>query len=60
MVEKVNAAGGNATLTVYEHTGHDSWTKTYSDYKVFSWLLKHKNTYSKQNGSKFYGSKVYG
>jgi len=60
MVEKVNAAGGSAMLTIYENTGHDSWTETYSDYKVFSWLLKHKNTYTEQSGNRFNNSKVYG
>ena len=45
MVEKVNAAGGDAKLTIYENTGHDSWSETYSNYKVFRWLIEQKNTY---------------
>lgn len=47
MVEKVNVAGGNASLTIYENTGHDSWTATYSNYGVFEWLLKCVNNKTK-------------
>jgi len=41
MVEKVNAAGGNAKLTVYPENFHDAWTDTYTDPKVYCWLLEH-------------------
>lgn len=60
MVEKVNATGGNALLTVYKNTGHDSWTKTYSDYEVFEWLFKNKNTYFGKNKNKFDNTAKYG
>lgn len=60
MVDRVNALGGNASLTIYENTGHDAWSETYSDYKVFTWLLGHKNTYTEQNGNQFNNAKVYG
>lgn len=59
MVEKVNAAGGDAKLTIYENTGHDSWSETYSNYNVFRWLLEQKNTYVDDlrllNGADVYG-----
>lgn len=45
MVDAVNAAGGDARLTVYPRVGHDSWTKSYNNRKLYKWFLKHrKNT----------------
>lgn len=41
MVEKVNAAGGNAKLTIYSDNFHDAWTDTYTNPEVYSWLLEH-------------------
>ena len=41
MVEAVNRKGGNAKLTVYPDTKHDSWTATYQNPEVFAWLLSH-------------------
>lgn len=38
MVERINQAGGNATLTLYSGFSHDCWTKTYSDPEVVKWL----------------------
>ena len=60
MVDRVNALGGNASLTIYKNTGHDAWSETYSNYKVFTWLLGHKNTYTEQNRNQFDNAKVYG
>ena len=42
MVEAVNRSGGNAKLTVYPENDHDSWSDTYSNPAVFSWLLQHQ------------------
>ncbi len=42
MVDALKAAGGNVTFTIYEGVGHDSWTKTYDNPKLYEWLLKHK------------------
>ena len=39
MVEAVNAAGGDARLTVYPEAGHDSWTVTYVNPELYEWLL---------------------
>lgn len=42
MVDAVNAAGGNARLTVYPENMHNAWSDTYSNPEVFSWLLSHR------------------
>ena len=39
---RVNAAGGNARLTVYEGVAHPVWLNVYSDAEVFKWLSEHK------------------
>lgn len=41
MVNAVKQAGGNANLTVYPGVGHDSWTRTYNNDKLYEWLLSH-------------------
>jgi hypothetical protein len=41
MVEAVKRSGGDAKLTVYPDAGHDSWTETYDNPDVYSWLLLH-------------------
>jgi predicted peptidase len=42
MVEAIKNAGGQAKLTVYPDAGHDSWTATYENEKLYEWFLKHK------------------
>jgi predicted peptidase len=42
MVDAVNAAGGNAKLTVYPNAEHDSWTQTYDDPALYEWFLSHR------------------
>jgi predicted peptidase len=42
MVEAIKASGGNAKLTIYPEAGHDSWTETYNNQKLYDWFLKHK------------------
>lgn len=39
MVDAVNRAGGQAMLTVYPEAEHDCWTQTYSDDRLYQWLL---------------------
>ena len=39
MVDKTNAFGGNAKLTVYENTPHNAWEPTFNNIEVFNWLL---------------------
>lgn len=40
MVDAVNAAGGNARLTIYPENGHNAWSDTYSNPQVYQWLLE--------------------
>jgi predicted peptidase len=42
MVNAVNSVGGNAKLTVYPEAGHDSWTQTYDNPKLYDWFLEHR------------------
>jgi predicted peptidase len=42
MVNAVKARGGDAKLTVYPDAGHDSWTETYNNQKLYDWFLKHR------------------
>lgn len=43
MLKALRDAGAkDVELTVYPDAGHDSWTQTYEDPKVFEWLLKQK------------------
>ncbi|MBQ8407390.1 MAG: prolyl oligopeptidase family serine peptidase [Clostridia bacterium] len=42
MVDKTNAFGGNARLTVYENTDHNAWEPTFNNPEVFNWLLSNK------------------
>lgn len=39
MTEAVNRFGGNAKLTIYPGTGHNSWEQAYSDPETFRWLF---------------------
>lgn len=42
MVTAVQACGGDAQLTTYIGGGHDAWTKTYENQKLYDWFLQHK------------------
>ena len=41
MVHAIEAAKGNAKLTVYPGVDHDSYTRTYANPKLYEWFLKH-------------------
>ena len=41
MVDKLKACGGDVRLTVYPDAGHDSWTETYNNPELYTWLLSH-------------------
>ena len=43
MVNAVNRSGGKARLTSYEGVGHNSWGRTYSDPRIYAWLLGLEN-----------------
>jgi len=43
MVDALKKAGvEDVHLTVYPEAGHDSWTETYKNPKLYDWLLKHE------------------
>ena len=42
MVDAVRAAGGKPKFTVYPNARHDSWTKTYDNDELYTWLLKQR------------------
>jgi predicted peptidase len=41
MVDFINTFDGNAKLTVYPKAQHDSWTETYENPELYTWLLSH-------------------
>ena len=42
IVDAVKAEHGDIELTIYPDAGHDSWTETYNNPKVYEWLLSHR------------------
>jgi hypothetical protein len=38
-LEKNNA---EVKITIYPEAGHDSWTESYSNNDIYTWLLHHK------------------
>lgn len=42
MVDKINAAGGNARLTIYPDADHNAWTPTFQSRELWSWLFDQK------------------
>ena len=60
MVDAVNNAGGKARLTIYPEHGHDAWSDTYSNKKVYEWLFsnvksKNENFVDIYNNNKLFG-----
>lgn len=41
MVENMKKKGGDPKLTVYPEAAHDSWTETYNNPELYTWLLSH-------------------
>jgi predicted peptidase len=41
MISAVTGIAGEAKLTVYPNSDHDSWTETYDNPDLYTWLLKH-------------------
>lgn len=60
MVQAINTHGGNAKLTIYPNTAHDSWTATYQSREVFSWLFSNKKTSKKTSDDKFSNNSIFG
>lgn len=42
LVDILKECNGNIRYTEYPDAGHDSWTETYNNPKVYDWLLKQK------------------
>ncbi|MFL0267456.1 prolyl oligopeptidase family serine peptidase [Candidatus Clostridium radicumherbarum] len=42
IIDNLRAIGNNAKFTVYPDLGHDSWSLTYENPEVYSWLLNQK------------------
>ena len=42
MAKAIKTAGGQARLTIYEETGHDSWTKAFAEPDFLKWLFDRK------------------
>jgi predicted peptidase len=42
MEAALKAAGGTPQLTIYPDAGHDSWTESYNNEKLYEWLLEQK------------------
>jgi len=48
MVNAIRSRGGNVKLTVYPDAGHDSWTETYDNQKLYDWFLEHRKSQKKK------------
>ena len=42
MIDGIKAAGGSPRLTIYPELAHDSWSETYANPEVYTWLLSHQ------------------
>ena len=48
MVNAIRNRGGNAKFTIYPDAGHDSWTETYNNQKLYDWFLEHRKSQKKK------------
>ena len=60
MVNAINGKGGNAKLTLYPDTKHDSWTPTFQNREVFAWLFAQRNENAKALTDGFSDQQIYG
>lgn len=44
MVEAIRKEGAEVEFTVYPDAGHDSWTDTYNNPKLYEWFLSHRRS----------------
>jgi hypothetical protein len=44
MINALYAVDNDARFTVYPNAGHDSWTETYKNPKLYEWLLSHSKS----------------
>ena len=52
MADALYAAENNARLTIYPQAGHDSWTETYNNPKLYEWLLSHRKSLQTTDGTR--------
>jgi len=46
MVNELKNLGANVKFTIYQNTGHDSWTETYKNEELYKWFLSNsKNSF---------------
>ncbi|HEX2866369.1 MAG TPA: prolyl oligopeptidase family serine peptidase [Ignavibacteriales bacterium] len=45
LVSALKKCGGNIQFTVYPDAGHDSWTESYNNPKLYEWMLKQTNNH---------------
>ena len=44
LIKSIRREGGTPLLTTYKRRGHDAWTSTYENEKVWDWLLSQRRT----------------
>ncbi|MCE0484853.1 MAG: prolyl oligopeptidase family serine peptidase [Methylacidiphilales bacterium] len=44
MISALRKQGGNIRFTIYRNGGHDSWSKTYQNEKLYDWFLSHSRS----------------
>jgi predicted peptidase len=44
MVNELRRRSGNVTFTVYPEAEHDSWTETYNNPELYTWMLEQRRT----------------
>lgn len=42
MVDALRACGGSVRFSLYKNGGHDAWTPTYNDQRLYDWFLTHR------------------
>jgi predicted peptidase len=50
MADALRSAGGDVRFTIYPTAGHDSWTETYDNPRLYEWLLQHRRSEDDQTG----------
>lgn len=60
MVNKINACGGNARLTIYPDIAHAAWTPAYGCKELYDWFLTNENKNEKAIIDMYNDSKLFG
>lgn len=60
MVDAVNRAGGNATLTLLDNVQHNSWDYAYSSKDLFDWLLLQRKVHFTSDSNSFSSATSFG